>query len=179
MWFPIWHRSTGSHREASVHCLHGARAADIKTLLMFLAGNLQIFSNSPLPTRGTNDLRLSAVIIGAASSACFTKPWKKWASKPIFSGVSKVGVEIVGSRFFFFENHRLPSCCSNNKLNFQDLPEALLLSTNTQRGLNLDTYHSPLLFKPCIPRLPKTPDPWITPCFHSNRSGATLFRCVI
>lgn len=95
---------------------------------------------------------------------------------------SKVGVEIVGSRFFFlffFENHRLPSCCSNNKLNFQDLPEALLLSTNTQRGLNLDTYHSPLLFKPCIRRLPKTPDPWITPCFHSNRSGATLFRCVI
>lgn len=106
MWFPIWHRSSGSHRAASVHCLHGARAADIKTPLMFLAGNLQIFSNSPLPTRGTNDVRLSAVITGAASSACFTKPWKKWASKP--KPKWEWRLLAAGSFFFFFS--RITDC---------------------------------------------------------------------
>lgn len=61
MWFPIWHPCTGSHRAASVHGLHGARAADIKTLLVFLSGNLHIFSNI-ITHVGTNDARLSAVI---------------------------------------------------------------------------------------------------------------------
>lgn len=115
--------------------------------------------------------------LGAASSACFTMPWKK-CEQSIFSAASKWECRLLAAGSFF-ENHRLPSCCSNNKLNFQDLPETLLLSTNTERGLKLDTYHSPPLYKSHIPELLKTPGPWISPCFHSNWSGATLFRCGI
>lgn len=46
-------------RAATVHCLNGAWAADIKTLLMFLSGNLQIFSNI-ITHVGANDVCLSA-----------------------------------------------------------------------------------------------------------------------
>ncbi len=102
----------------------------------------------------TNDVFLSATI--RCSIICMFHNALKKYEQPIFSAASKWECRLLAAGSFF-ENHRLPSCCSNNKLNFQDPPETLLLSTNTERGLNLDTYHSPPLHKSHIPELLKTP----------------------
>lgn len=121
--------STGSHREDSVHRLYGAKAADIKTLLMFLSGNLRIFSNT-ITHVGTSDvcLRLSA-IIRCGIIRMFHKALKR-CEQSILSAVLKWECRLLAAGSLKIK-HRLPSCCINNKLNFQGWPKTLLLSTNT------------------------------------------------
>lgn len=104
-------------RAASVPRLNGARAADIKTPLMFLSGNLQIFSDI-ITHVGTNDVCLSANM-RCGIIYMFHKALKKKCEQSIFSAVSKWESRFIGSRFFF-GNRRLLSCRSNKKLNFQD-----------------------------------------------------------
>lgn len=92
--------STGSHREASVHRLYGARAADIKTLLMFLSGNLWMFSNI-ITHVGTNDvcLRLSA-IIRCSIIFMFHNALKR-CEQSIFSAASKWECRLLAASLFF------------------------------------------------------------------------------
>ncbi len=138
--------------------------------------SLGTFRSNIITHVGTNDVCLSAII--RCGIICVFQNAVKKCEQSVFSAVSKWEWRLLAAGCFS-NSHRLPSRCSNNKLNFQDLPETLLLSTNAERGLNLGTHHSPPLCKPHSTELCKTPNPWISPCFHSNHSGATFFRCVI
>lgn len=170
---PYWHTSTGSHRAASVHCLHGAPLLTLKPSSWFFLG---AFRSNIITHESTNDVCLSAII--RCCIICMSHNAVKKCERSIFSAVFKVGVKIIGSRLFC-EQSQIAFTLFQQQTELQALPETLLLSTNAERGLNLGTHHSPPLCKPHISELRKTPDPWISPCFHSNRSGATLFLCVI
>lgn len=92
----------------------------------------------------------------AASSACFTMLWKSVSnqfSPPSQSGGVDYWQQVVFGKKRFKKNRRLLSCCSNNNLNAWGPPEALLLSTNTQCWLNLDTYQSALCKNSHVPEL--------------------------
>lgn len=105
MWFPIWHTSTGSYKAAFMQHLYGARAADIKTLLMFLSGKPQTISNIITHVH-TNGVCLR---LGAASSACFTMPWKSASNQ--FSLLSQSGsVDYWQQGSYFFCAWKITDC---------------------------------------------------------------------
>lgn len=105
---------TWGHRAASVHSLDGARTADIKTLLMFLSGNLQTCTNI-ITHVGTNDVCIHRPGIIRCSIIGMFHNAVKTCERSIFYAETKCGREEYWRFVFCFTTPDVTSTIKKKK----------------------------------------------------------------